>query len=73
MDDRKNRKREYADIARLSSVGIAMVVSVAIGYFIGAAIDRYFHTAPAFTIIFIFLGIGAGFLNVFRTLRKYGS
>jgi ATP synthase protein I len=73
MEEKKSKKREYADIARISSVGIALVVSVAIGYFIGAAIDRYFHTAPVFTIIFIFLGIGAGFLNVFRTLRKYGS
>jgi F0F1-type ATP synthase assembly protein I len=73
MEEKKNKKREYADMARLSSVGIALVVSVAIGYFAGAAIDRYFHTAPAFTIIFIFFGIGAGLLNVFRTLRKYGS
>ena len=73
MEDKENKRREIADLARLTSVGFALVVSVAIGYFIGAAIDRHFHTAPAFTIIFIFLGIGAGFLNVFNTLRKYGS
>lgn len=73
MENQKNRTREFADLAKLSSVGIVLVVSVAIGYFLGAGIDRHFHTAPVFTIIFIFLGIGAGFLNVFRTLRKYGS
>jgi ATP synthase protein I len=73
MEDKQNRNRQYADMARLSSVGIGLVVSVAIGYFAGAAIDRQFHTAPAFSIVFIFLGIGAGLLNVFRTLRKYGS
>jgi|WetSurMetagenome_2_1015567.scaffolds.fasta_scaffold00055_32 ATP synthase protein I len=73
MEDGRNKKREAADLARLSSVGIGLVVSVAIGYFAGAAIDRYFHTAPAFTLVFIFLGIGAGLLNVFRTLGKYGS
>jgi F0F1-type ATP synthase assembly protein I len=73
MEDKQNRNRQYADMARLSSVGIFLVVSVAIGYFAGAAIDRHFHTAPAFSIVFIFLGIGAGLLNVFRTLRKYGS
>ena len=73
MDEKSNRTRQTADLARLSSVGIALVASVFIGYLAGAAIDRHFHTAPAFTIVFIFLGIGAGFLNVFRTLRKYGS
>jgi F0F1-type ATP synthase assembly protein I len=46
---------------------------VAIGYFAGTAIDKHFHTAPIFTIIFIFFGIGAGILNVFRTLGKNGA
>lgn len=73
MEEKNSRKREFTDIARLTSVGIGLVVSVAIGYFAGAAIDRHFHTAPVFTMVFILLGIGAGFLNVFRTLRKYGT
>jgi ATP synthase protein I len=73
VEEKNKRKREFADVARLSSVGIGLVVSVAIGYFAGAAIDRHFHTAPVFTMVFIILGICAGFLNVFRTLRKYGS
>jgi ATP synthase protein I len=73
MEEKKNRNREFADLARLSSVGIGLVVSVGIGYFIGETIDKHFHTAPVFTMVFILFGIGAGMLNVFRTLRKYGS
>jgi ATP synthase protein I len=73
VENKKNKTREAADLARLSSIGIALVVSVGIGYFIGETIDKHFHTAPVFTMIFILFGIGAGMLNVFRTLRKYGS
>jgi ATP synthase protein I len=70
MEDKKNRRREYANIARASSVGIALVVSVMIGYFIGTAIDKHAHTMPIFTLIFLLLGTGAGMINVFRTLGK---
>jgi len=73
MDDKQNKKREYADIARLSSVGIGLVISVGIGYFIGTTIDKHFHTMPIFTLIFLLLGTGAGLLNVFRTLGKNGN
>jgi F0F1-type ATP synthase assembly protein I len=73
MEDKKNRKREYAAIARLTSVGIGLIISVMIGFFIGETIDKHAHTMPVFTLIFIILGMGAGILNVFRTLRKYGN
>ncbi len=73
MDDPKNRNRQFAQIARLSSVGIGLVISAAIGYFIGETIDHYAHTAPVFTLIFILVGIAAGMLNVFRTLGQIGN
>jgi len=41
-----------------------------IGYWIGNYIDRKFHTAPIFMVIFLIIGMGAGILNVFRTLSK---
>jgi ATP synthase protein I len=70
MDDKKNQKREFADIARLTSVGIGLIISVMIGYWLGSLIDKHIHTAPVFTMVFLILGIGAGMLNVFRTLGK---
>jgi ATP synthase protein I len=73
VEDKKNKNRELADLGRATSVGIGLIVSVAIGYFAGTAIDKHFHTAPIFTIVFIFFGIGAGILNVFRTLGKNGA
>jgi F0F1-type ATP synthase assembly protein I len=32
-----------------------------------------YHTAPFFLIVFLLLGIAAGFLNVFRAAREMGE
>jgi F0F1-type ATP synthase assembly protein I len=72
MEEKKNKKRQFADISRLSSVGIGLIVSTMIGYYIGAFIDKHAHTAPVFTLVFVLLGMGAGIVNIFRTLGKNG-
>ena len=73
MEEKKNKNREYVEISRLASVGIGLIVAILIGWFIGDLIDKHFHTAPIFMLIFLLLGIGAGMRNVFRTLGKYGD
>jgi len=42
----------------------AMVVAVAIGW----ALDRWLHTSPAFLVVFVLLGFGAGLANLWRTM-----
>ena len=54
----------------MMSVGIQLVLCTFIGIGIGWYLDKRFHAAPVFLIIFMLLGIGAGFINVFRTLNK---
>ena len=56
----------------LASMGIAMVVSTFIGLIIGIYLDKYFDTKPWLTIIFLVLGIAAGFRNIYEMTRKYG-
>jgi len=73
MEEKKNKKREFVDISRLTSVGIGLIVSMMIGWFVGVQIDKHFHTSPIFMIIFLMLGIAAGIINVFRTLGKNGT
>jgi F0F1-type ATP synthase assembly protein I len=70
MQEKKNPKKEFVDIARLTSVGIALVLCTLIGYWIGNYVDRALHTAPIFLIVFFLLGVGAGIINVFRTISK---
>jgi F0F1-type ATP synthase assembly protein I len=70
MNEKKGPKKEFVDIARLTSVGIALVLCTLIGYWIGNYVDRALHTTPVFLIIFFLLGVGAGIINVFRTFSK---
>ena len=42
----------------------AMVVAVAIGW----ALDRWLHTSPAFLVVFVLLGFGAGLANLWRVM-----
>ncbi|MDP2690249.1 MAG: AtpZ/AtpI family protein [Deltaproteobacteria bacterium] len=76
--DKGNGKKEeepgvFKGLATLSSMGIAMVVSTLIGLLIGIYLDKVFSTKPWFTIIFLILGIAAGFKNIYEMIKKYGS
>jgi ATP synthase protein I len=53
-------------LARLSTIGITLVASTAIGLAIGYGLDRWLGTSPWLTLIFTIFGIAAGFLNLFR-------
>ncbi|MCX5735877.1 MAG: AtpZ/AtpI family protein [candidate division NC10 bacterium] len=55
-------------LARLSTVGVALVAATAIGLAIGYGLDRWLGTGPWMTMIFTLFGIAAGFLNLFRDL-----
>ena len=63
----------WRQLAALSSVGITMAASIAIGAAIGIALDRWFHTSPWLTILFFLLGVAAGFATLFKDLRRWGQ
>jgi F0F1-type ATP synthase assembly protein I len=69
-ENKKSKKREFVEASNLASVGIGLIVSSMIGYYIGTLIDKHAHTMPVFTMIFLLIGITAGIVNVFRTLGK---
>lgn len=46
-----------------------LVAGVAVGGFIGWALDRLFGTAPFLMVAFLFLGGAAGIMNVVRTAK----
>ncbi len=59
-------------IGALSSVGIAFVLAVVMGFAAGYGLDRLTGLSPLFTILFFFFGVAAGILNVIRTATAYG-
>ncbi len=64
------RGKEYVEYVGLSMVGMQTVVSVLIGFAIGYWIDKWLGTAPLFMILFVIFGVAAGFINVYRTMKK---
>ena len=55
-------------LMRLAGLGPQMVGSLAIGGLIGYFLDEWLGTPPLFLIIFIILGLTAGFLEIYRAL-----
>lgn len=47
-----------------------MIAGVAVGGFIGWALDRLFGTAPILMVVFLILGAAAGILNVIRSAQR---
>jgi ATP synthase protein I len=49
-------------------VGVELVSAMVVAVTIGWVLDRWLHTSPAFLILFVLLGGGAGIANVWRVM-----
>jgi ATP synthase protein I len=49
-------------------IGIELVGAIVVAVFIGWAIDKWFGTRPWGMVVFFFLGVAAGMLNVYRAV-----
>ena len=54
----------------LVNIGVTFVVATALGLGFGLWLDRTFNTSPWLTLIFLFFGIAAGFVNLFREVTR---
>jgi ATP synthase protein I len=68
-DDQKE-KPLLKQLLEASSVGIQLVLSTFVGFAMGYFLDRFFNTSPWLTVIFLILGILAGFRELLRVARK---
>ncbi len=67
----KETKKSAIQMAYASSIGIAMVLAVFGCLFLGTWLDRKLGTGPYFTLLFLLIGIIAGFRNLYVLIRKY--
>jgi len=51
-------------------ISTELVAALVVGVGIGLLVDNYFNTKPFGLIIFFILGAFAGFLNVYRVMRR---
>ena len=66
---KEDKKKLYTRVMRYSAVGLEMGFCVAIGVAIGYFLDRYFHTGPWLLLIFLILGVVAGFRGLFSLMK----
>lgn len=59
-------------LGTVGSVGFAFVIAVVLGWWFGSLLDGWLGTRPWLTVVFFFLGLVAGGLNVFRTFGGFG-
>jgi ATP synthase protein I len=57
-------------LAELSSIGMTLVLATVIGLAVGYFLDRYLGTSPWLILIGLGLGIAAGFVNLFRAVKR---
>lgn len=55
----------------LASIGLVLVVSVMLGFFLGRWLDGWLHTDPWLTLAGLMLGAAAGFVEIFRIAKRY--
>jgi ATP synthase protein I len=63
-------KKTIKTLGYLSTIGIAMALSIALGALIGIYLDGVFGTNPWLSFIFLGLGIAAAFRNLYVLYKK---
>ena len=74
MSDKAKRRgaESFRRIADASSIGLALPIAIALGFFWGRWLDGVFGTRPWLTVVFAAMGVVAGFVNAFRTALRIG-
>ncbi len=67
---KRETKQAWRELAFFGSLGFSVALSVVIGLGIGVFLDRYFDTSPWLMLIFLLLGIAAGFRNIGLAIKK---
>ena len=49
-------------------LGLTIVITIIIGLGIGMALDKAFKMKGPFTILFLMIGIGSGFMNAYKDI-----
>ncbi|MEZ4528205.1 MAG: AtpZ/AtpI family protein [Desulfobacterales bacterium] len=67
---KKQDVRHLKELAYYSSIGLSVALSIFIGLGIGVFLDRRYESNPWCTLIFLGLGIAAGYRNIGLAIKK---
>lgn len=60
----------WKSVGELASIGVALVLATVIGLGAGYYADRWLGTSPWLTLVGLGLGIAAGFVALFRSVKS---
>ena len=66
----KETKKTALQLAYASTIGISMAIAIFGSLFLGVWLDRKWGTGPYLTLLFLLLGIVAGFRNMVLLIRR---
>lgn len=66
MSKEDKNRNALKNLTLISQIGISMITPILLGVFIGQIIDRRIGTEGIFVIVFLLIGAGGGFLNLFK-------
>jgi ATP synthase protein I len=67
---KRETRRYIKDLAYFSTIGLSVALSIFIGLAIGVYLDRRWQTSPWLTLLFLLLGIAAGYRNIGLAIKK---
>lgn len=70
MTNKKKEKSELSAVTLLANLVLEFGSGVLIGILIGWGLDKLLNTKPIFIIIFLCFGFAAGFINIYRYVKK---
>ena len=68
LSDEESARRSSA-LGKAFQLSVELVTGVFVGGFLGWLLDRWLETKGLLLVVFLLLGIAAGFLNVIRAAR----
>ena len=68
--NRVSKQSQSSNLGAAFKMSTEMVAAVLVGTIIGFILDNWFGTKPWLILIFFFVGVAAGILNVFRSAKN---
>ncbi len=66
----KKKSESFEVFATAGTIGLHMVTGPLVGFGMGYGLDILLDTSPWMKLVFLLIGIGAGFLNVYRDTQS---
>jgi len=67
---KKETKKLFRELWYYSSLSFSIALAIVIGLFIGLWLDARYDTSPLLTLVFLGLGVIAGFRNIYLVMKK---